>query len=123
MISERGGDDSSGYIPSGFYGGKPDQTTQLTVRLDCWPYRSYSRYKNGEFWHPLRETLTMTAWKSNERLCLVSPAPRDRSTAKPESTVVCIGLELVIWFVKDFIGDAVAFSLVGLFLGPMYPIM
>lgn len=39
------------------------------------------------------------------------------------STLICIGLEIVVWQVKDFIGNAVAFSLVGFFLGPMYPIV
>ncbi|EKM74811.1 hypothetical protein AGABI1DRAFT_116723 [Agaricus bisporus var. burnettii JB137-S8] len=35
---------------------------------------------------------------------------------------LAIGLELVIWFVPSLIGGAVAVSIVGLLLGPMYPI-
>jgi len=36
--------------------------------------------------------------------------------------ILAICLELVVWFVPSLIGGAVAVSLVGLFLGPMYPI-
>ncbi|KAJ7778297.1 major facilitator superfamily domain-containing protein [Mycena metata] len=36
---------------------------------------------------------------------------------------LAMGLEFVVWFVPSFIGGAVAVSLVGVFLGPMYPIM
>ncbi|KAJ7079361.1 major facilitator superfamily domain-containing protein [Mycena crocata] len=36
---------------------------------------------------------------------------------------LAIGLELVIWFVPSLIGGAVAVSLIGVFLGPMYPIV
>ena len=34
-----------------------------------------------------------------------------------------IGLEVVVWLVPSLIGGAVAVSLVGLFLGPIYPIV
>ncbi|KAJ6470121.1 MFS general substrate transporter [Mycena vitilis] len=36
---------------------------------------------------------------------------------------LAIGLELVIWFVPSLIGGAVAVSLIGVVLGPMYPIV
>ncbi|RDB30820.1 Bypass of stop codon protein 6 [Hypsizygus marmoreus] len=36
--------------------------------------------------------------------------------------VLAIGLELIVWLVPSLIGDAVAVSLVGVLLGPMYPI-
>ncbi|KAG8982132.1 hypothetical protein FRC05_000274 [Tulasnella sp. 425] len=35
---------------------------------------------------------------------------------------ISIGLVFVVWFVPNMIGDAVAASFVGLFLGPFYPI-
>lgn len=35
---------------------------------------------------------------------------------------LALGLEFVIWFVKDLIGNAVAVSLVGFVLGPFFPI-
>ncbi|KAJ6627844.1 major facilitator superfamily domain-containing protein [Mycena sp. CBHHK59/15] len=35
---------------------------------------------------------------------------------------LAIGLELIVWLVPSLIGGAVAVSLVGVFLGPMYPI-
>ncbi|KAJ7121116.1 major facilitator superfamily domain-containing protein [Mycena epipterygia] len=37
-------------------------------------------------------------------------------------SILAIGLELVVWLVPSLIGDAVAVALVGLFLGPIYPI-
>ncbi|KAJ7778299.1 MFS general substrate transporter [Mycena metata] len=36
---------------------------------------------------------------------------------------LAMGLEFIVWFVPSFIGGAVAVSLVGLFLGPMYPLI
>ncbi|KAH8829030.1 MFS general substrate transporter [Flagelloscypha sp. PMI_526] len=38
-------------------------------------------------------------------------------------SVLCIGLELVVWFVPSFFGSAISTALVGLFLGPFFPIM
>ncbi|KAG8924709.1 hypothetical protein FRC02_010232 [Tulasnella sp. 418] len=37
-------------------------------------------------------------------------------------TVGAIGLELVVWLVPNLIGNAVAVSIVGVLLGPLYPI-
>ena len=36
--------------------------------------------------------------------------------------LLAIGLELIVWFVPSLIGGGVAVSLVGLLLGPFYPI-
>ncbi|KAH9478785.1 Bypass of stop codon protein 6 [Psilocybe cubensis] len=36
---------------------------------------------------------------------------------------LCFALEFVIWFVPSLIGNAVAISIVGVLLGPMYPIV
>lgn len=36
--------------------------------------------------------------------------------------LLAIGLELVVWFVPYLIGDAVSVSIIGVLLGPMYPI-
>ncbi|CAK5274629.1 unnamed protein product, partial [Mycena citricolor] len=36
---------------------------------------------------------------------------------------LAIGLELIVWFLPSLIGGAVAVSLVGVFLGPIYPIV
>ncbi|KAG6839778.1 hypothetical protein C0991_011729 [Blastosporella zonata] len=35
---------------------------------------------------------------------------------------MAIGLEIIIWLVPSLIGNAVAVSIVGMLLGPMYPI-
>ncbi|KAF7351433.1 MFS domain-containing protein [Mycena sanguinolenta] len=37
--------------------------------------------------------------------------------------LLAIGLELVVWLVPSLIGDAVAAAFIGVFLGPMYPIV
>ncbi|KAH0839564.1 MFS general substrate transporter [Lanmaoa asiatica] len=37
-------------------------------------------------------------------------------------SVCAIGLELVIWFMPSLVGDAVAVAIIGLLMGPMYPI-
>jgi fucose permease len=36
---------------------------------------------------------------------------------------LAIGLELIVWLVPSLIGGAVAVSIVGIFLGPIYPIV
>ncbi|TFY77838.1 hypothetical protein EWM64_g6176 [Hericium alpestre] len=38
-------------------------------------------------------------------------------------TILIIGLEMVVWFVPNLIAGAVAISLVGVIMGPMYPIV
>ncbi|KAK0477338.1 MFS general substrate transporter [Armillaria novae-zelandiae] len=38
-------------------------------------------------------------------------------------SVIAIGLELVIWFVPSLIADGIAVALVGLVLGPTYPLL
>ncbi|KAF7316208.1 MFS domain-containing protein [Mycena indigotica] len=38
-------------------------------------------------------------------------------------TALIIGLELVVWLVPSLIGGAIAVALVGMFLGPVYPIL
>ncbi|KAF9555665.1 MFS general substrate transporter [Agrocybe pediades] len=37
--------------------------------------------------------------------------------------ILSIGLEFIIWFVPSLIGDAVAVSLIGIFFGPMFPLI
>lgn len=37
-------------------------------------------------------------------------------------SILAIGLELVVWLVPSLIGDGVAISIIGVILGPMYPI-
>ncbi|KIY67456.1 MFS general substrate transporter [Cylindrobasidium torrendii FP15055 ss-10] len=38
-------------------------------------------------------------------------------------SILAIGLEIIVWRVPHLVGDAVAVSFVGFFLGPMYPIV
>ncbi|KAF7351223.1 MFS domain-containing protein [Mycena sanguinolenta] len=37
-------------------------------------------------------------------------------------SILAIGLELIVWLVPSLIGDAIAVSIVGVLLGPIYPI-
>lgn len=37
-------------------------------------------------------------------------------------SILAIGLELVVWLVPSLIGGGVAISIIGVILGPMYPI-
>jgi len=39
------------------------------------------------------------------------------------STILCIALEIAIWTVDDLITNAVLYSIIGILLGPMYPIV
>ncbi|KAF8966620.1 MFS general substrate transporter [Flammula alnicola] len=38
-------------------------------------------------------------------------------------TIIAIGLELTVWFVPSIIGNAVSVSLIGVVLGPMFPLL
>ncbi|KAH9478786.1 hypothetical protein JR316_0009247 [Psilocybe cubensis] len=79
IINVRGGGPSSGYISSGFFGGK---VILLWVNKTVGERRVMYLY-----------------------------------------SAICLGLEFVIWFVPSLIGNAVAVAIVGVFLGPMYPIV
>jgi len=83
VIDVRGGNASSGYVSSGFFGGLTlGRVLLLWVNKKIGPKYVVIMY------------------------CLL-----------------CIALEIVIWFVRSIIGDAVSVSLVGLLLGPIYPII
>ncbi|KAF7325481.1 MFS domain-containing protein [Mycena kentingensis (nom. inval.)] len=79
MIQVRGGGPSSGYIPSGFWGGF------VLGRIILLPLNKRVRILPVYIYFSL-----------------------------------CIGLELIIWFVPNLIVDAVAVSLFGLFFGPIF---
>ena len=36
--------------------------------------------------------------------------------------IILVSLELLIWFTPSLVGDAISVSIIGLLLGPMYPI-
>ena len=54
---------------------------------------------------------------------LFSIAENVERTALIISTILAMALELVIWFTESIPGNAVCFALVGIFLGPCYPIV
>ncbi|KAG1840108.1 MFS general substrate transporter [Suillus tomentosus] len=72
-----------------------------------------SGYISSGFWGGLmvgRVTLLWVNKKVGERRVLFIYA------------ILAIGLQLVVWLVPSLIGDGVAVSLIGVILGPMYPI-
>ncbi|KAG2109893.1 MFS general substrate transporter [Suillus discolor] len=99
IIDVRGGGPSSGYISSGFWGGlMVGRVTLLWVNKKASSYpvygmqHRYQRLQVGE-----RRVLFIYA-------------------------ILAIGLQLVVWLVPSLIGGGVAVSLIGVILGPMYPI-
>ncbi|WRT64998.1 uncharacterized protein IL334_001939 [Kwoniella shivajii] len=82
LLDERGGDDNSGYVTSGYFGG-------LTIgRIVLIPMTK----KLGNF------------------------------MAVYIYSMLTIVLLIIVWFTHTVIGNAVCYSLIGVFLGPMYPI-
>lgn len=62
--------------------------------------------------------------ESNLRLPCLCDRVRFRSSLLPRgSDAILHRLEFTIWFIPSLIGNAVAVSLVGVMLGPMYPIV
>lgn len=83
IIDERGGNDSAGYVTSGYFGGI---TIGRVVLI------------------PVTRMLGM-------------------SNAIYVYTLIGIALQVVIWTTKSIVGNAVLFSIIGVLLGPMYPIV
>lgn len=60
------------------------------------------------------------AWSTQFHLHLVS-LWYERTA--DDSSIICIVLEIVIWTVPHLVTNAVLYSIIGIFLGPMYPIV
>lgn len=83
IIDERGGDDSAGYVTSGYFGG-------ITIgRVILIPVTKALGLSNSIFVY----------------------------------TLISIALEVVIWTTHSIVGNAVVFAIIGILLGPMYPIV
>lgn len=83
IIDERGGDDSAGYVTSGYFGG-------ITIgRVILIPVTRALGMSNAIFIY----------------------------------TIIAIALEVVIWTTKSIVGNAVLYAIIGILLGPMYPIV
>ncbi|WVW78707.1 hypothetical protein I302_100667 [Kwoniella bestiolae CBS 10118] len=83
LLDERGGDNNSGYVTSGYFGG-------LTVG----------------------------------RVILIPVTKRlGNHTSIYVYSLFTLVLTIIIWFTHSIVANAVCFSLVGVFLGPMYPIV
>ncbi|KAK6903976.1 hypothetical protein I203_107487 [Kwoniella mangroviensis CBS 8507] len=83
LIDERGGNDNSGYVSSGYFGG-------LTVG---------------------RVVLIPVTKRIGNHMSIYL------------YSLITLVLTIIIWFIHSIVGNAICFSLVGVFLGPMYPIV
>ncbi|KAJ7100192.1 major facilitator superfamily domain-containing protein, partial [Mycena belliarum] len=100
IIQVRGGGKSAGYISSGFFGGI------MVGRLALlWLNKKASASPQR------RNYVVKSSTQIGEQRALYLYA------------ALAIGLEFIIWFVPSLIGGAVSVSLIGVFLGPMYPIV
>ncbi|KAG1903205.1 MFS general substrate transporter [Suillus fuscotomentosus] len=99
IIDVRGGGSSSGYISSGFFGGLMIGRVGL-----LWVNKKASLYPLHSMQHISQRS------QVGERRVLFIYA------------ILAIGLELVVWLVPSLIGAGVAISIIGVILGPMYPI-
>ena len=118
LVSERGGGPSAGYISSGFFGG-------LTIgRVVLLPLNKKVR--------PLSlSPFSLLSFLSAPPLGLSCPY-RPRTDTRSQIgeyraiflyLLLTIALSLVVWLVPSLLGGAVAVSLLGLFLGPIFPIV
>ena len=83
IIDERGGNDSAGYVTSGYFGG-------ITIgRVVLIPVTRALGMSNAIFIY----------------------------------TLIAIALEIVIWTTRSIVGNAVLYAIIGVLLGPMYPIV
>ncbi|KIK86997.1 hypothetical protein PAXRUDRAFT_831878 [Paxillus rubicundulus Ve08.2h10] len=99
VIDVRGGGPSSGYISSGFFGGlMAGRVALLWINKKVGLSENYS------------QTTVTSHVQVGERTVLFIYA------------LLAIGLELVVWLVPSLVGGAVSVSIIGVLLGPMYPI-
>ncbi|KAH8829028.1 MFS general substrate transporter [Flagelloscypha sp. PMI_526] len=99
MQELRGGGDSAGYISTGFFAG-------LTVG------RIALLWVNNK----VGENRVVYIYSV---LCIGFVY----SVAQPKTFSELCRLELIVWFVPSFFGSAISTALVGLFLGPFFPIL
>ncbi|PPQ86680.1 LOW QUALITY PROTEIN: hypothetical protein CVT25_006755 [Psilocybe cyanescens] len=112
IIDQRSGGPSAGYISSGFFGG-------LTVGRVLLLWVNKKLQQGGlTYFLPIKvgERRVLFLYGT---LCFAYDISTDFLFIGCELTNT---LEFVIWFVPSLIGNAVAISIVGVLLGPMYPI-
>ncbi|KAG2050035.1 MFS general substrate transporter [Suillus hirtellus] len=100
ILDVRGGGPSSGYVSSGFFGGM-QQRALVDFDLSSYPLGLMIG----------RVALLWLNAKIGERLALFIYA------------VLAIIFEFIVWFLPSLIGDAIVVCVIGVLLGPMYPIM
>ncbi|KAI5890642.1 MFS general substrate transporter [Schizophyllum commune H4-8] len=111
VIDERGGGSSSGYLSSGFFGG-----LALGRILLLWVNKWV-----GEKRVVMVYTLICIAYVLFFPLHLrihISTSPHT-----PAHVLTFPSLEVTVWKIPSLIENAVAVAIIGLLLGPMYPIM
>ncbi|KAK7022289.1 MFS domain-containing protein [Favolaschia claudopus] len=98
IIDVRGGGPSAGYVSAGFFGGLMTGRIAL-LWLNSKVSKSIISCSFCSSAHQIGERRVMYVY-----------------------SIFAIGLELVVWLVPSLIADAIAVAIVGVLLGPIYPI-
>lgn len=93
------------------------------VTISGWVISFLINYRNGDPKHVGFVTSGFWAGITLGRFVLVHPAHKIGGGISVVALVLgCAGFQLLVWLVPNVIGDAVAVAIVGLLLGPVYPL-
>jgi fucose permease len=93
------------------------------VAISGWVISFLITYRNGEPAHVGYVTSGFWAGITLGRFVLVHPAHKIGERISVVALVMgCAAVQLLLWFVPNIIGDAFAVAIVGLLLGPVYPL-
>ncbi|KAG6908937.1 hypothetical protein DXG01_002716 [Tephrocybe rancida] len=117
IIQERHGGPSSGYISAGFFGGlMVGRVALLWVNEKVNNLLINSLFLNNPILQDRRTSRYLPLHPTSYSVRPSFLFPHIRLITALDR------LEIVIWFVPSLIGNAIAVSIVGVILGPMYPI-
>ena len=93
------------------------------VTISGWVISFLINYRNGDPSHVGYTTSGFWAGITVGRFVLVHPAHKIGGRISVVALVIgCAAFQLLVWLVPNIIGDAVAVAIVGLLLGPVYPL-
>jgi fucose permease len=93
------------------------------VAISGWVISFLINYRNGDPAHVGYVTSGFWGGITLGRFVLVHPAHKIGERISVVALVIgCAALQLLVWLVPNTIGDAVAVAIVGLLLGPVYPL-
>jgi fucose permease len=93
------------------------------VTISGWVISFLISYRNGDPAHVGYVTSGFWAGITLGRFVLVHPAHKIGGRISVVALVMgCGAFQLLLWFVPNIVGDAVAVAIVGLLLGPVYPL-